>query len=216
MADLDVTIRLSRPIPAGIVVPPMALPPADLINLVLIPQDWASVFLTFDDPGKSATSYELQYSTSPVFAPGTVTTQILPPLPMATSAHFIFGLNLTFPVYIRIRAVNSIGNSNYTIGIAQAPVPAQLLNFNGAALSTTSVNLGWTDPGNWAITYDFEYAVITIFIPGPFTTVSLPASPGIGSQTVTGLLPSTQYLFRIRAINPVGASAYAIRKISTP
>ncbi|MBA4166279.1 MAG: fibronectin type III domain-containing protein [Chitinophagaceae bacterium] len=217
MADLNLTIMLSRPLVLPPVVPPLPLPPPDLINLVLTFLSWSSLDLSFDDPGSTALNYELDYSTTSNFAPGMVTSVNLPVNLMSNTTFNIIGLNLAMAVYIRVRATNLTGNSNYATATAIAPVPASLLNFGGGALSTTSIVVFWNDPGIWAISYELDYAVLIGFFPGPFTTINIPSSPGFAaSYTITGLLPNTQYYFRIRAVNPIGNSAWKTKKISTP
>lgn len=88
-----------------------------------------------------------------------------------------------------------------------ADPPGTPTNLAGTA-SATSVALSWTAPtttGSYAISdYRVEYGQNT----NAFSLVSRTASTA-ASQMVTGLTPSTDYVFRVAAVSQIGTGSFA-------
>lgn len=103
-----------------------------------------------------------------------------------------------------------LGLSSYTgnLGIismeAISVVPVSPASLTATAASSAQINLSWTDNSNNETTFNIERA------PGGTTTFTEIATVGAGVTTYqnTGLTASTSYIYRVRAYNSAGYSAY--------
>jgi hypothetical protein len=82
--------------------------------------------------------------------------------------------------------------------------PAAPTNLQATAQSTTSAALSWTDNANNETGFHVESRTVN----GAFVEV-LSVAANITNATVSGLTPSTFYLFRVRAAGNGGFSAYS-------
>ncbi|HEU4334651.1 MAG TPA: LamG-like jellyroll fold domain-containing protein, partial [Candidatus Eisenbacteria bacterium] len=106
----------------------------------------------------------------------------------------------------------TISGSNWSWG-AGAPFdaappapPADPTGLTAAAVSSSAIELAWTDNAGNETSYEVERS--TAGPGGPFAfRASLPA--GAVAWTDPGLEPSTEYCYRVRALNASGASGYA-------
>jgi hypothetical protein len=83
--------------------------------------------------------------------------------------------------------------------------PAAPSNLAGAALSTTQIQLTWTDNANNEDGFYIEYATNANFT----NAVSLSVGGNTTSHAVGGLAANTLYYFRVRAYNAGGESAWS-------
>jgi len=84
--------------------------------------------------------------------------------------------------------------------------PAAPTVFTATAFSTAQIDLGWTDVATTETGYELERS--TTGIDGTYTLlVALPA--GSTGYSNTGLTPTTEYCYRVRAVNGFGGSSYA-------
>jgi alpha-tubulin suppressor-like RCC1 family protein len=109
--------------------------------------------------------------------------------------------------YYQVRAYNDSGNSNYSpeanaTTLSEAPSTPTLLNTT--AISTTLINLLWTDIGG-ETGYKIERSFATTSTYLQITTVGS-NSVSYSDTTVT---PSNTYYYRIRAYNIFGDSPYS-------
>lgn len=111
MADIIRTIQLKE----DLVIPPIPLPDA-LTTFTATPFSATIIDLGWVDPGLLAADYELQYSTSAIFA--TSTQVILPSAPGAGGVYSVTGLITATLYYFRIRARNASGNSAWATASA--------------------------------------------------------------------------------------------------
>lgn len=111
----------------------------------------------------------------------------------------------------RVQAYNGIGNSAYTgiaTGTTQAPavvIPAAPTALTATAVSSTQINLSWTDNSTNETGFRLEGcagASCTSF--GEFAAVVA----NVTTYSVTALTNSTDYVFRVRAYNDAGFSAF--------
>jgi large repetitive protein len=113
--------------------------------------------------------------------------------------------------YYRVSATNSAGDSSFSNevnGITTMRVPS---GFSATAVSSSQINLTWTDNSLAEDGYKIEQSVVDnqhyqqIAVTGPNAT----------SYSVTGLNEGTKYYYRIRAYNAIATSAYSSEKNAT-
>jgi hypothetical protein len=82
--------------------------------------------------------------------------------------------------------------------------PAAPTNLQATAQSTTSVSLSWTDNAN----NETGFRIESRRVDGAFAEV-MTVGANVTNAVVTGLTPSTFYLFRVRAVGNGGFSGYS-------
>ena len=102
----------------------------------------------------------------------------------------------------RLSAYSNIAGAA-TFSLATAPVaPGNLV---ASAVSSSQINLAWTDNSNNETGFIVERALLST---GPWTQVAT-TSANIASWANAGLTPATIYYYRVKAYNSVGNSAYS-------
>jgi len=127
------------------------------------------------------------------------------------------GLLASTSYIYRVRASNSVGYSGYsntaTATTQATPVtaPTAPTVLTSTAISSSQINLSWTDNSNNETLFSIERA------PGGTTSFVEIATVGAGITTYqnTGLAASTGYAYRVRAYNNVGYSAYTNTSTAT-
>jgi titin len=118
------------------------------------------------------------------------------------------GLAASTSYAYRVRAYNATGNSGYsntaTTSSLAAP-PSAPTNLTATAVSTSQINLGWTDNAGNETGYKIERA------PGGTTSFVEIASLSANSTSYqnTGLASATSYSYRVYAYNAAGNSNYS-------
>lgn len=120
------------------------------------------------------------------------------------------GLTASTSYSYRVRASNAIGNSAYTnvvtatTSAAPVTIPTAPSSLTGTAISSSQINLSWTDNSNNESSFRIERA------PGGTTNFAEIGSVAAGVRTYsnTGLSASTSYAYRVRAQNTAGNSGY--------
>jgi hypothetical protein len=120
------------------------------------------------------------------------------------------GLTSSTSYVYRIRASNSVGYSDYsnpsttTTQATPATAPAAPTVLTSTAISSSQINLSWTDNSNNETLFSIERA------PGGTTSFTEIAtvSAGVSTYQNTGLTASTSYVYRVRAYNSAGYSVY--------
>ncbi len=121
------------------------------------------------------------------------------------------GLSSATTYYYQVYAYNSAGNSGYSniasaATLAPAPtIPASPGGLAASAVSTTQINLQWSDNSSNETGFDVQRAASAS---GPFTQI---ASVGAGVATYqdTGLSSATTYYYQVYAYNSAGNSGYS-------
>ena len=100
----------------------------------------------------------------------------------------------------------STSQTNMTATLVPGPPPAAPSGLSAAAVSSSRIDLSWTDNSSNEVGFKIERSLT-----GGGTGFSQIASVGVNITTFpsTGLSASTQYFYRVRAYNLVGDSAYS-------
>ncbi|MDZ7364066.1 MAG: fibronectin type III domain-containing protein [candidate division KSB1 bacterium] len=115
------------------------------------------------------------------------------------------GLFGNTPYYYRVRARNANGNSAYSNEANALTLMNGPSNLTATAVSSSQINLSWTDNSGSEIGYKIERSAAS---GGPFTQIDT-AAANATSYSNTGLAASTQYFYRVRAYNSNNVSGYS-------
>jgi PKD repeat protein len=117
--------------------------------------------------------------------------------------------------YRALGASSSAPDSDYSPPVAvtlpgrPAGTPVEPSGLQATDLSATSVALAWVNNDPSDPQFQVERAAYDPYDPMTWTQVALTA-PGVTSFTDTGLAPESPYVYRVRAVNAQGDSAYAL------
>ncbi len=114
----------------------------------------------------------------------------------------------------RIYSYNNVGNSAVTAGVSAttlAGVPAAPTTLAATAISSSQINLTWTDNSTSETGFKVEQASAAA---GPFTVVAT-LGPNIGSYSVTALSPVSTSYYRVYAYNTGGNSGFTTTSSAT-
>ena len=109
--------------------------------------------------------------------------------------------------WYRVLAKNSAGKSGYSNvanATTQQVAPIAPSSLTAVAISTSQIDLKWADNANNETGYQVERSQNGT----TFTKVADLAANAVAYQS-TGLAPATDYYYRVRAVNAVGASGYS-------
>ena len=118
------------------------------------------------------------------------------------------GLTAGTAYFYRVSATNAIGDSATITATATtqgtAPtIPSTPTQLTATAVSTSQINLAWTDNSTNETGFKIERAPA---LTGPYTLVTTTAANATTSSS-TGLTISTPYFYRVSATNALGDSA---------
>ncbi|WP_353720573.1 fibronectin type III domain-containing protein [Dyadobacter sp. 676] len=157
--------------------------------------------LSWTDNAGDETGFELERSTD-----GLSFTRIAEPGPNVTTYQQT-GLTPATRYWYRVLAKNTAGKSGYSnivnVTTQQVP-PGAPSNLSATAVSTSRIDLKWTDNAANETGYQVERSP-------DGTTFAKIADLAANATTYqsTGLAPATQYYYRVRAVNAAGASGYS-------
>jgi len=175
------------------------------------PASATSVALTWTNNATNQTGFKLDRATDAGFTQNLIT-QDLPATPNSFT-DTATGLNPAGTYYYRIRATNTAGDSanSAPVSVTIPVAPPKPTNAAVTAVSTTEIDLSWTDnAGRTADGYLIERRIGT----GAFTNyATLPAlnatPPGTYTWSDTNLTPGTSYEYHILAFNVSGNNDFA-------
>src|SRR5688572_5350976 len=117
------------------------------------------------------------------------------------------GLAATTTYYYRVRAVNGAGASGFS-NVANAQTqsgpPSAPTGLSATANSSSQITIGWTDTCTNETGFEIERSISNL----PFVALATTAA-GATSFVDTGLSPATTYVYRVRAVNAAGTSAFS-------
>ncbi len=100
--------------------------------------------------------------------------------------------------------------TNIVAGSTAGQTPAAPSGMTATAVSTSQINLSWTDNSSNETGFRVERRTAT----GSYATVAI-VGANVTAYQSTGLAAATQYLFRVRAENAAGFSAYTAEASAT-
>jgi hypothetical protein len=124
------------------------------------------------------------------------------------------GLTPLTPYYYRMRAVADNANSAYTSQFTATtllPPPTAPTGLSASVVSSTAVNLSWTDASTTESGFEVERSTT---LGTGFTMITTTAANAT-TFSDTGLSPVTTYYYRIRSKNAGGSSAYTSEAAAT-
>ena len=204
-------------------------PPAAVTNLATGTVTTSSVALSWTAPGDdgatgTATTYDVRYSTSTITAGNwaaatQATGEPAPSVAGSAETFTVTGLSESTTYYFAIKTSDEVPNvsaiSNVPSAVtSDATAPAAVTALATGTVTTSSVQLSWTAPGDdgatgTATTYDVRYSTSTI-TEGNWASATQATgepSPQVAgsaeSFTVTGLSPATTYYFAVKTSDEV-------------
>ncbi|OIN60793.1 fibronectin type III domain-containing protein [Arsenicibacter rosenii] len=189
--------------------PVIVTPPAAPANLVASAGSPNGITLNWQDNADNEAGFEIEQQ-----QPDGSFRQVATAAANSTSFQMT-GLAEQTVYSFRIRAVNSAGASGYTnmaTAATPASIPLQPQNLMATTVFSNSVNLTWADRAFNETGYEIEQSSTG----QSFTRVAaLPA--GATAYIAGNLTENTTYFFRVRAVNPAGASAWSnTLSVTTP
>ncbi|WP_338873508.1 fibronectin type III domain-containing protein [Spirosoma sp. SC4-14] len=181
--------------------PPITIPGSPS-NLAATAASFSQINLTWSDNADNETGFELERSTT-----GADSWSKLADLSANTTTFTDPGLQPRSRYYYRIRAKNSAGNSAYSNSAdATTPdlPPGTPTRLTATATSPDQINLVWVDLADNETGFQLEQSTDNRNWAG---IADLPANST--SFQKTGLMPSTHYYYRVRAMNAVGVSDFS-------
>jgi phosphodiesterase/alkaline phosphatase D-like protein len=214
------------------IVPSDTTAPATTASLTAGTVTTTSVQLTWTAPGDDGTTgtasrYDIRYSTSTItvanFALATaVTGAPIPEIAGTSQSVTVSGLTPSTAYHFAMKTADEVPNwsglSNdvpaTTAPAADVVPPAAVANLATGTVTTTSVQLTWTAPGDDGTTgtagrYDIRYSTseITAANFASATAVTGAPTPAVAgtsqSVTVSGLAPNTPYYFALKSADEV-------------
>lgn len=173
-----------------------------------------AITATWDDNATTETGYEVQRDTNSGFTSPTSVTKAA-----GATSHQFTGLTASTAYYLRVRALcspNCVASAWTTIsapvstpGTPAAPTAPSGPNAN--SISSTEINVGWTDASNDETSFELQRSTSSTFT----SPVTITKGANVTAHADTGLTASTQYFYRVRAVNSVGNSAYSATASAT-
>lgn len=134
--------------------------------------------------------------------------------------YYLGGLKPNLTLYFRVNAFNREGKSVYS-NIVKATtlpkvsgVPADPTGLQARTVSDTVIDIQWTDNSDNEDAFNIEMAIGASPTSDDYRWIEK-VKPDTTFFRVGGLKPSTQYWFRVNAVNAVGASGYTTPATAT-
>ena len=180
-------------------------PPPAPSNLTASAVSTSQINLAWSDNSTNETGFKLERASS-----SSGPWSLLATLGANVTSYQNTGLSASTTYYYRAYAYNKTGNSSYSntaSATTQTPVtiPNAPSNLAASAVSSSQINLSWTDNSSNETGFKIERATSAS---GPFSQIGTTAANATTYQN-TGLTASTTYYYRVRANNTAGDSSYS-------
>jgi titin len=169
--------------------------------------------VNWTDNADDETSYEVERCADGVsFAPLSLTPGLGANADGFSDAGLTPGTTYTY----RVRAVNGLGNSDYSLAAAAAAggggptPPAAPSSLTATAASVNRIDLAWTDSSGDQTGFLIE----RLTGGGPFVRIATTSAAAV-AYSDTGLFSGAGYTYRVSAVNEAGASSALMASAST-
>jgi hypothetical protein len=186
--------------------PPTDTIPAAPSNVSLLSTSSSSVNVLWSDNSTNETVFKIERKTGSGGTYSQITTVGANVTSFANT-----GLSASTQYFYRVRAANAIGNSAYsneasvTTGAPTATIPAAPTSLVASATSTSVINLNWSDASSNETGFKIDRKTGAA---GTYAQIATVGS-NVSSYSNSGLAESTQYFYRVRAMNSAGNSGYS-------
>ncbi|MDQ7053075.1 MAG: fibronectin type III domain-containing protein [candidate division KSB1 bacterium] len=180
-------------------------PPAAPSNLTATAVSTSQIDLSWTDNSNNEDGFKIERKD-----PGSTTFVEIAQVGANVTNYSDTGLNPNSTYTYRVRAFNADGNSGYSNEASattqtQPNPPAAPSNLTATAVSTSQIDLSWTDNSNNEDGFKIERKD-----PGSTTFVEIAqVGANVTNYSDTGLNPSSTYTYRVRAFNADGNSGYS-------
>ncbi len=168
-------------------------------NLVATAFSTNQINLTWTDASSNETGYQIERS----LTAGSGYVLVATTAPQATS-YSDTGIQDGTTYYYRVRAINAVSNSLYTTESMATTLFAPPISLSAVAVSSTQLKLKWVDASLVETGFQIERSTTS----GTGYTLVNTTPANTTEYIDQGLTANTQYYYRIRSINAVGASPY--------
>jgi len=203
----------SNVVEATTLAPPPPVAPSNLISSVV---SSSQINLTWSDNSTDESGFKLERCTgalasctNPNFA------EIAQLGPNVTSFNNV-GLQAQTTYTYRVRAFSSAGSSTYSNAVeattlaAPPPIPTSPNNLTLSVVSSSQINLNWSDNSNNEDGFRLERCTGALANCADINFVQIAQStPNITTFSDQGLQAQTSYIYRVRAFNVSGSSSYS-------
>lgn len=182
--------------------------PAAPSAVTALAQSSSSISLTWRDASGNETGFQVERSLAAASGFALITTTAA-----NAAAYFDTNLSANTTYYYRVRAVNSVGQSDYSSvvsAITAVTAPGSPSSLTVVSVLSTSVSISWTDNSTDESSFEIERSTTS---GTGFASVGTVTS-NVVSYTDTGLTSNTTYYFRVRASNG-SLSAYTAEVSAT-
>jgi uncharacterized repeat protein (TIGR03806 family) len=186
--------------------PPPTPPPAAPSGLTATAVSASQINLTWADNSADEDGFQVERST------GGGTFALIATLPAGTTAYANAGLTASTAYSYRVRATRGTDRSEFT-NTATATTHGETTwptNLVATAISSTRIDLSWTDPSNLESGFVIDRATAG----GSFTQLAT-TGPNVATYSDTSVTASTTYTYRVRAIYGLGPSGYSNEATAT-
>ena len=183
-------------------------PPATPTNLQAVARSGTRIDLTWTDNATNETGYYVERAPDVAGVAGTYTQ--IATLASNSNSFSSTALSSNTAYWFRVRAFNATDVSAYSNQTSATTflVPAAPTNLQGQAISTTRIDLTWTDNATNETAYLLERAPDNAGVAGTYAQIASLAA-GSTAYSNTGLNANTRYWYRVRAATTTDSSAYA-------
>jgi hypothetical protein len=183
-------------------------PPATPTGLQAQASSATQITLNWTTPSTNATGFNVERAPDNSGAPGTYAQ--IAQVSASTLTYSSTGLGSSTRYWFRVRAFNSSDVSGYSneANATTLVTPATPTNLAGSGISSSRIDLSWTDNATNETGYQLDRAPDNAGTAGTFAQIASLAA-GATTYSNTGLNANTRYWYRIRAVNATDASAYS-------